>query len=67
MYITPNIGIIGYGTVGKAIARGFEKKARLHIYDPLYRADSGKGFRTPLQKFIVLASLVLSACLLPKN
>ena len=39
-----NIGIIGYGTVGKAVARGFEKNAQLYIYDPLYAADSSKGF-----------------------
>ena len=39
-----NIGIIGYGTVGKAVAKGFEKKAQLHIYDPLYPADSGNQF-----------------------
>lgn len=39
-----NIGIIGYGTVGKAITRGFEKKAQLHIYDPLYPVDSGEQF-----------------------
>ena len=39
-----NIGIIGYGTVGKAVAKGFEKKAQLYIYDPLYRADSGERF-----------------------
>ena len=39
-----DIGIIGYGTVGKAITAGFEKKAQLHIYDPLYPADSGERF-----------------------
>ena len=39
-----NIGIIGFGTVGKAIAAGFEKKVQLHIYDPLYPADSGAQF-----------------------
>ena len=39
-----NIGIVGYGTVGKAIAGGFEKKVQLHIYDPLYPADTGGLF-----------------------
>jgi len=42
--MTMNIGIVGYGTVGKAIASGFGKKARLHIYDPLYPAASGEQF-----------------------
>ena len=43
-----DIGIIGYGTVGKAIAGGFEKKAKLHIYDPLYPADSGEQFHASI-------------------
>lgn len=39
-----DIGIIGYGTVGKAIVGGFEQKAQLYIYDPLYTADNGSRF-----------------------
>ena len=31
-----NVGIVGYGTVGKAIYKGFEHKARLYVFDPLY-------------------------------
>jgi UDPglucose 6-dehydrogenase len=31
-----NVGILGYGIVGKAIERGFRDKCRILVYDPLH-------------------------------
>ena len=39
-----NIGIAGYGTVGKAIAEGFKGKVDLHVYDPAYSSKDGNQF-----------------------
>ena len=40
-----NIGIIGYGVVGQAIHKGFESKAALHVYDPLYPPEQASHFK----------------------
>ena len=40
-----NIGIIGHGTVGKVICKGFEDKAELHVYDPLYPPERSTRFK----------------------
>lgn len=39
-----NIGIIGYGTVGKAVYAGFNKKTTLHIYDPRHSPTEAEIF-----------------------
>lgn len=35
-----DIGIIGYGVVGKCVHAAFEERCRLHVYDPAYPEDS---------------------------
>ena len=35
-----NIGIIGYGVVGKAVATAFKERSVLHIYDPAHPGDA---------------------------
>lgn len=45
-----NIGIIGYGTVGKAICKGFEDKASLHIFDPLYSPEQSQRFKRSVEE-----------------
>ena len=32
-----NIGIVGYGTVGKVVAAAFQELAQIHVYDPAYK------------------------------
>ena len=39
-----DIGIIGYGTVGKALYGGFSQKTVVHIYDPLHSAKEAEMF-----------------------
>ena len=43
-----DIGIIGYGVVGKAVVAAFEKQTSLHIYDPAYLGDSKDEFEDSL-------------------
>ncbi len=40
-----NIGVIGYGIVGKAVCRGFEDQAALHVFDPLYAPQRSERFK----------------------
>lgn len=39
-----DIGIIGYGIVGKALYSGFSQNTVVHIYDPLYSAKEAEMF-----------------------
>ena len=45
-----NIGIVGYGTVGKAICKGFESKASLHVFDPLYSPQQSQRFKRSVEE-----------------
>ncbi len=44
-----DIGIVGYGTVGKAICKGFEDKASLHVFDPLYSPQQSQRFKRSVE------------------
>ena len=43
-----DIGIIGYGTVGKAVARAFQKLTQVRVYDPAY-TNCGDLFETSIE------------------
>ena len=44
------IGIIGYGTVGKALLNGFRNRAQMHVFDPLYAAQSTEPFKSSVEE-----------------
>ncbi len=44
------IGIIGYGTVGKAIFNGFRKHVQAHIFDPLYATQPKEPFKSSAEE-----------------
>ena len=45
-----DIGVIAYGTVGKALCMGFADKARLHVFDPQYNARKAPHFRDSIEQ-----------------
>ena len=43
-----DIGIVGYGTVGKAVAKAFQGLAQVHVYDPAY-TNCGSSFESSIE------------------
>lgn len=37
-----NVGIIGYGVVGKCVYAAFKERSQLHVYDPAYPGNLGE-------------------------
>ena len=44
------IGIIGYGTVGKVLFNGFRNRVRAHVFDPLYATQSTEPFKSSVEE-----------------
>ena len=52
------IGIIGYGVVGKAIEYGFESHSDIHVYDPLYVNNEEEKFLSSIEEVMQKSRIV---------
>ncbi len=62
-----NIGIAGYGVVGKALCGGFEDKAAMHISDPLYSPEQSERFKNSLEEVWWACDFIFVTVPTPQN
>ena len=62
-----DIGIIGYGTVGKAIFNGFKDKTTLYVFDPIYFAEQAEHFKSSIEEVWYASDFIFIAIPTPQK